>query len=354
MGREKRLLKITGILMAVFCSYLGQAQHKANKVLRICIHVNTKLKINGEERAFLKSGDTLRVYFKHSKDLPDTISIYSCNIRKNTLIFPTKPSDLIKDCILDLDEVSPKTEHAEMIKAIDSLAASSILNISNDMVFVKGGTYLMGIDDTSSEIIEGGEEAERPQHKVRLNNFSISKYEVTQALWVAVMDSNPSINKGNYMRPVDHISWYEAQRFIDKLNKMTNHHFRMPTEAEWEYAAKGGNMSKGYGFSGSNNVDEVAVYYTESGSHTVGTKKPNELGIYDMSGNVSEWCSDWYGPYSKKDSLNPKGPKEGTLKCLRGGNWVNHPEACYITIRGAIAPTVADQFMGLRLVMDVK
>jgi formylglycine-generating enzyme required for sulfatase activity len=353
MGIEKKILKITGILIAMLCSYLAQAQHKANTVLRICIHVNTKLKINGEERAFLKSGDTLRVYFKHSKDIPDTISIYSCISRKSTLIFPTKPSDLIRDCILDLDEVSPKTEHAEMIKTVDSLAASSILNISNDMVFVKGGTYLMGIDDTS-EIIEGGEEAERPQHKVRLNNFSISKYEVTQALWVAVMDSNPSINKGNYMRPVDHISWYEAQRFIDKLNKMTNHHFRMPTEAEWEYAAKGGSMSKGYGFSGSNNVDDVAWYYTESGSHSVGTKKPNELGIYDMSGNVSEWCSDWYGSYSRKDSLNPKGPKEGTLKCVRGGNWVNHPEACYITIRGAIAPTVADQFMGLRLVMDVK
>ena len=188
-----------------------------------------------------------------------------------------------------------------------------------EMVYVKGGTFTMGA------ISEQGADAyddEKPAHSVTLSDFYIGKYEVTQAQWRAVMGSNPSSFKGDNL-PVENVSWNDIQKFIQKLNAQTGKEFRLPTEAEWEYAARGGSKSRGYKYSGSNNIGDVAWYSGNSGSktHPVGQKQPNELGIYDMSGNVWEWCSDWYGSYSSSSQTNPKGPNSGDYRVLRGGDW---------------------------------
>jgi len=220
------------------------------------------------------------------------------------------------------------------------------------MVMVKGGSYLMGLNDTAD--IEAVDDC-RPQHKVTVNSFYISKYEVTQALWMSVMDTNPSIHKNCYSCPVDNVSWTAVQYFISRLNTMTKYHYRLPTEAEWEYAARGGAASKGYYYSGSNNPDDVAWYRNLNGTQKVALKKPNELGLYDMSGNVSEWCSDWYRNYTSSDAvINPTGPTNGTIKAIRGGNCIGLVTGCYVFMRGGMLPSSADQYIGFRLVRDVK
>lgn len=187
----------------------------------------------------------------------------------------------------------------------------------DDMVWVEGGTFTMGSND--------GEINEKPTHQVTLSGFYISKYEVTQELWQAVMDANPSEFKGDSRRPVENVSWYDCQEFINKLNHKTGKAFRLPTEAEWEFAARGGNQSCGYYYSGSNDRDAVAWYRGENShlnsTYCVGKKSPNELGLYDMSGNVYEWCQDWYGSYSSEPQTNPSGPSSGTRRVLRGGCW---------------------------------
>ena len=193
-----------------------------------------------------------------------------------------------------------------------------------EMVYVAGGTFTMG---ATSEQGSGAENDEKPAHSVTLSGYYIGKYEVTQKLWKAVMGNNPSNFKGDNL-PVECVNWNDVQEFLRKLNAMTGKNYRLPTEAEWEYAARGGNRSRGYKYSGGNriDIDDVAWYNGNSGSrtHAVGTKSPNELGIYDMSGNVYEWCQDWYGSYSSSSQRNPKGPNSGSSRVLRGGCWC-HP-----------------------------
>lgn len=163
---------------------------------------------------------------------------------------------------------------------------------------------------------------EQPTHRVSLSSFYIGKYEVTQALWKAVMGSNPSNWKGDNL-PVETVSWNDCQTFLRKLNAMTGKNFRLPTEAEWEFSARGGNRSRGYQYSGSNVLSDVAWYVDNSGmkTHNVGTKAPNELGIYDMSGNVWEWCQDWHRYYYGYSQTNPTGPSSGSYRVIRGGGW---------------------------------
>ncbi len=335
---------IQSIFLLVLFGSVGSAQKKDESVVRVCLHSETRILINGKVRTTVAAGDTLKTYFKVNANAPYKVIICDRITGKSRQIYP-KENESKGVCIIDIDDESKA-------KILDSLAALSIFNLENDEVLVKGGSYLMGLSDTAD--IEGGDEA-RPQHKVTVDDFYISKYEVTQALWLAVMDSNPSIHKDCYLCPVDHVSWNQIQDFINRLNKLTNHRYRLPTEAEWEYAARGGKESKGYYYSGSDNLDEVGWYRNLNGTRTVGLKKANELGLYDMSGNVSEWCSDWFEAYSSKaPATNPKGPTNGFLKAIRGGNSIGLAEGCYVFMRGGMLPSFSDQYIGFRLVKDVK
>ncbi len=220
------------------------------------------------------------------------------------------------------------------------------------MVPVQGGTFTMGATP------EQGSDAasdEKPAHKVTLSSYYIGQTEVTQELWTAVMGSNPSYHKGNGSNlPVEQVSWNDCQTFITKLNAITGRRFRLPTEAEWEYAARGGNKSKGYKYSGGNDIGSVAWYCDNSDrkTHTVATKAANELGIYDMSGNVYEWCQDWYGDYSSVAQTNPTGATSGSYRVYRGGSWGNSAGFCRSSFRNYCEPSISIIFLGLRLVLS--
>ena len=222
-----------------------------------------------------------------------------------------------------------------------------IQNLINNIVFVEGGTFMMG---ATAEQDSDAESDEKPAHRVTLSSFSISRYEVTQEEWQAVMGNNPSNFNGS-KRPVENVSWNDCQEFIRKLNTMTGKQFRLPTEAEWEFASRGGIKSQGYKYSGSNNLNSVAWYDDNSGitTHDVGLKSPNELGIYDMSGNVWEWCSDWYGNYSSSSQTNPTGSYSGSNRVLRGGSWGLNAWCCRVSIRSGGAPDFRHLILGFRL-----
>ncbi|MDR0231453.1 MAG: formylglycine-generating enzyme family protein [Dysgonamonadaceae bacterium] len=219
--------------------------------------------------------------------------------------------------------------------------------IEPEMIFVKGGTFIMGC---TSE--QGGNcWTNNPAHQVTVGDFYIGKYEVTQAQWKSVMGSNPSYFKGDNL-PVERVGWNDVQKFIHKLNALTGKQYRLPTEAEWEFAARGGNKSKGYKYSGSDTVDDVAWYHGHSGRKTniVGSKQSNELGLYDMSGNVWEWCSNWYCPYDSTAKANPKGPSSGRERVNRGGGWYSNAEDARVSYRDANTPNNCDYAIGFRLV----
>ena len=222
--------------------------------------------------------------------------------------------------------------------------------ISIDMVRVKAGTFTMG----ATAEMKKPEDWEKPTYRVTLtNDYYIGKYEVTQALWQAVMGSNPSSRKGDNL-PVEKVSWKDCQKFLSKLNRITGKMFRLPTEAEWEYAARGGKKCRGYQYSGSNNLSDVAWYDDNSGNktHAVGTKQANELGIYDMSGNVWEWCLDRCGKYSRFSQVNPIGANSGSYRVFRGGCWLNFAKFCRSSFRFGNTPDFRNNNLGLRLVLS--
>lgn len=224
----------------------------------------------------------------------------------------------------------------------------TVNGVSFKMVKVEGGTFMMGAPASDAEAYSD----EVPQHSVTLSEYYIAETEVTQALWQAVMGSNPS-NFQYPDRPVEEVSWNDCKTFIAKLNEMTDKNFRLPTEAEWEYAARGGKNSLGYKFSGSNNVDDVAWYTDNCGdeTHAVKTKAPNELGLYDMTGNVLEWCNDWMAAYTADAVTNPQGPSAGFKRVLRGGSLYNDARRLRVTRRAEYNPTFTDYSVGFRLAM---
>ena len=235
-----------------------------------------------------------------------------------------------------------------------SSVANAKLTLKNhltaNMVYVSGGTFTMG---ATSEQGSDADNDEKPVHSVTLSSFYICKYEVTQALWEAVMGSNPSNWKGANL-PVERVSWDDCQTFIRKLNALTGKNFRLPTEAEWEFAARGGNNSREYKYAGSNNIETVAWYDADSGNktHVVGTKSPNELGLYDMSGNVWEWCQDRYGSYSGASQTNPTGASSGSNRVLRGGCCGRSAWYCRSSLRIIGTPDGRNDGFGLRLVLS--
>lgn len=235
-----------------------------------------------------------------------------------------------------------------VVSLTGSTGNSVIDNLINNMVYVAGGTFTMGAtSEQGSDVYDDA----KPAHRVTLSSYYIGKYEVTQAEWKAVMGSNPSYFKGDNL-PVENVSWDDCQTFIRKLNALTGRKFRLPTEAEWEFAARGGTNSRGYKYSGSNTIGSVAWNYYNSGSktHPVGQKSPNELGLYDMSGNVEEWCQDRYGGYSSSSQTNPV--VSGfwfTARVYRGGSWINAGK-CRVSYRD-FSGCDGDEYLGLRLAL---
>ena len=225
----------------------------------------------------------------------------------------------------------------------------TVNGVSFKMVYVEGGTFTMGC---TSEQGSDCYDDEKPSHEVTVSDFSIGETEVTQALWKAVMGSNPSAFKGDNL-PVEQVSWNDCHEFMKKLNKLTGKKFRLPTEAEWEYAARKGNKSRGYKYSGSNTIGYVAWYINNSSAetHAVKGKRANELGLYDMSGNVYEWCGDWYGNYSGSSQTDPTGPSSGSYRVIRSGSWDNYAWGCRVSSRYNYFPDYHLSRIGFRLVM---
>ena len=241
------------------------------------------------------------------------------------------------------------THHSGSTSSTVSLS-TELNKLINNMVYVSGGTFTMG---GTSEQGSDAYDDEKPTHSVTLSSYYICKYEVTQALWRAVMGNNPSNFKDDNL-PVECVSWDDCQTFINRLNSYTGRNFRLPTEAEWEFAARGGNYSRHYKYSGSNYISDVAWYDGNSSNrtHPVGTKQANELGLYDMSGNVWEWCSDWYGSYSSYSQNDPTGPNSGSNRVLRGGSWLIIASYCRSSARCDFTPGFRGYFLGFRLVLS--
>ena len=242
--------------------------------------------------------------------------------------------------------------------AVTRSGDNMVLSVGNEtykLVYVDGGTFTMG---ATREQGSDASESEKPSHSVTLSSYHIGEAEVTQGLWQAVMGSLPSyISSYSYdlkgsQRPVCDVSWEDCQRFISRLNSLTGQHFHLPTEAQWEYAARGGSKSRGYKYSGSNDVGNVAWYMDNTdlnGSHNVKTKSPNELGLYDMSGNVWEWCQDWYGSYSSGSQTNPTGASSGFYRVVRGGSWGSLARDSRVSYRISGTPSYRYNYLGLRL-----
>ena len=226
----------------------------------------------------------------------------------------------------------------------------SVGGVTYTLVYVEGGTFTMG---ATREQGSDATESEKPSHSVTLSSYHIGETEVTQALWQAVMGSNPSEFTGDSRRPVELVKWEDCQRFISRLNSLTGQHFHLPTEAQWEYAARGGSKSRGYKYSGSNDLGSVAWYRDNSSSttHPVKTKSPNELGLYDMSGNVDELCQDWFGYYSSGSQTNPTGASSGSNRVSRGGSWNDDARFCRVSYRYGSTPSSRSFNLGLRLAL---
>ena len=248
-------------------------------------------------------------------------------------------------------QAAEEAARRERESSSSSVRTFTVEGVEFKMVAVKGGTFQMGA--TSEQ--QNTSDNESPVHSVTLSDYYIGETEVTQALWQAVMGSNPSSFTGNSQRPVECVSWDDCQTFISRLNSKTGMNFRLPTEAEWEYAARGGNRSNKTQYSGSSNIDNVAWYGSNSGSttHPVKGKSPNELGLYDMSGNVWEWCSDWYSSdyYSNSPHNNPQGPSSGPNRVIRGGSWGYRAQRCRVASRLGNGPGHRYLNFGLRLAL---
>ncbi len=244
-------------------------------------------------------------------------------------------------------ETNPEPPQSAVVRYDAASNAIVYGSHSYKMVYVSGGTFTMGA--TAGQ----GDDAyddEKPAHQVTLSGYYMGRTEVPQWLWMAVMGSNPSNWQGDNL-PVENVSWNNCQTFISKLNSLTGKNFRLPTEAQWEFAARGGNRSRGYKYSGSDNLGSVAWYDGNSGNrtHNVGTKNSNELGLYDMSGNVWEWCSDAPRTYSDYAQTNPVG--SGSYRVYRGGSWFNYARSCRVSHRSSRAPSDRDRSHGLRLAL---
>ncbi|MCI5756783.1 MAG: bifunctional serine/threonine-protein kinase/formylglycine-generating enzyme family protein [Bacteroidales bacterium] len=281
----------------------------------------------------------------------------------DTVVYDTVPSDsvayeeVVLDTVADAEDFDYE-EDDPIPRQADPTLDFTVNGVTFTMVLAQGGTFTMGA--TSEQT--GACSDEKPAHRVTLSDYYIGQTEVTQALWEAVMGYSPTSDGFNWEDifglgdnyPAYQISYNDVLSFISKLNSLTGRTFRMPTEAEWEYAARGGNKSKGYRYSGGNTLDNVGWYYKNrgSGSHPVAQKSANELGLYDMSGNVEEWCSDWFDTYSSSSQTNPTGPSRGSNRVLRGGGWDTDATGCRVAGRRCSSPSSRNDGYGVRLALS--
>ena len=306
--------------------------------------------MNGVAQTTLPVGQHSYIVFCNGYESEEGTVKLKTSAPSNIQITLTKEAPAIQQSTVTQLSVAQQPVAQTPVTNRDNITIPVKDGISIDMVRVEVGTFTMG----ATPEMEKPSDWEKPTHKVTLtNDYYIGKYEVTQALWQAVMNSNPSNFKGDNL-PVEQVSWDDCQEFISKLNIITGKKFRLPTEAEWEYAARGGKKSRGYQYSGSNNLTDVAWYEDNSGSktHAVGSKQANELGIYDMSGNVYEWCQDCFNSYSSSSQVNPTGANSGSNRVLRGGSWGGTARYCRSSCRSSVKPDNCGNFIGLRLVLS--
>lgn len=335
--------------------------------------------VPGVYKAYAKKGDIISdvITITAIAVEPITISvkrttIYADGVDKVTFEVLQNKSNVAKECVIFINgkkingvtfsTTVPGTyqAYAKMRNVVsDTITITAIEKpvekpFSIEMVLVKGGTFEMGNSDLKDPDCEY---IEKPIHTVEVSDFMIGKYEVTQEQWVNIMNYNPSVVKGDNL-PVTNVSWNEVQTFIEKLNEKTNKEYRLPTEAEWEYAAKGGEESGySYKYSGSNTLADIAWFTANSDNqiHPVGLKKANALGLYDMTGNVYEWCSDWLAAYEKTYQKDPKGKSTGNYKVCRGGGARSPITACRVTSRSLrYNVNTKNDFIGFRLVEVVR
>ena len=325
-------------------TFAGEVNDIYTKTLSIGsdnLHEAVNAEVNGGDGAFAVSPRTLSLeQVQQGAELTVTYAPQSAGTQTARLILTS--------------EGAPSVTVTLKGSATDGLTATYTVNgVKFTMIGVEGGTFTMGA--TAEQGNDAGSE-EKPAHEVTLSSYSIGETEVTQELWVAVMGSNPSNFTGNLQCPVECVSWDDCQEFITRLNELTGKKFRLPTEAEWEYAARGGNKSQGFKYAGSNTIEKVAWYCYSLPSHSdkpqpVATKAPNELGLYDMSGNVSEWCQDYYGGYSSSAQTDPVGPDDGYYRVVRGGCWFFYAKNCRVSYRTNGSPLIAADTLGFRIAL---
>ena len=315
----------------------------------------TEIAIDGNTVTVSSKGETISVPIQSNVKWTVDNEIEWCSVQK-------------KDSNLEISvDRNYKMEERSGVIAIHSGEVSNDITITQlgcewfesfEMVEVEEGRFLMGAQKSHSSEANYDVNAfqiESPVHQVSLSTYAIGKFEVTQAQWVAAMGSNPSTNQGDNL-PVENVTWQQVQEFITLLNEASGLNYRLPTEAEWEFAAKGGNLTDGLKYSGNSVLGACGWYYSnsEATTHEVGTKEANELGIYDMSGNVREWCNDWFGSYEASDVQDPQGTNQGNMKVNRGGSWATPAANCRNTYRHTDYPNESALDLGFRLAISIE
>ena len=335
---KQLLLQFQILMLVMICGYGSSAQTVTNvtaEQVGTTIHVSYDLDKAADITLFLSTdgGSTYMQLYLVSGDVGKDV--------------PAGRKTIVWDVLAERESLKSDDVVFKVKAQGENNLTFTVSGVTFKMIYVYGGTFTMGC---TSEQVGDCMSVENPAHSVTLSDFYMGETEVTQALWQAVMGINPSYFKGDN-RPVESVSWNDCQKFIQKLNQLTGRTFRLPTEAEWEYAARGGKYYSGYKYSGSNEVGYVAWYEVNSGSqtHDVKTKQPNALGLYDMSGNVWEWCSDRYGSYNSGAQTDPQGPSSGSYRVLRGGSWYDHARNCRVSDRYGNYPGGRSSDIGFRL-----
>lgn len=347
--------------------YLGVKAASGFAYLKVKIDLDCVLIVDGDEQTTLKAGRIKKIPLAEGEYELEFVSVENESDRlEKTLEMPSK------DVVLHLSLAEKRKQRIEKEAAEQEAKRKAFLQdktisvngVSFVMKPIEGGTFQMGAqksDNSSGNYDDEAFDNEKPVHEVKVDSFYMGEIVATQALWKAVMGSEPTYNDGwedkygkgdNY--PAYRVSYNDiVNDFIPKLNRLTGKNFRLPTEAEWEYAARGGNKSNGYRYGGSDSVEDVAWCWEKSGrkAHPVKSCQPNELDLYDISGNVWEWCQDWYGNYSCASQDNPTGPSKGSKRVLRGGSWCCYTRYCRVSIRESDDPSYRIYSTGFRLVL---